>query len=274
MGTHGSGLYRRASATGDGTCRFSCLIFSIHTSFYSHLPLFHTYLILSYNPGDTEVNPVLGKAKTPLIYNAFKGLLFVRLAHNLLLESYVSRLATIEKRNPRTHALLLDHMFLYKARQTKARAARCTAALRTSSGGGLTPKSREKAAEARPLKGSPNGSKKQLLLLCVQVNEKANTYSTKEMHVRKAAGLWQRLRAVRESHDSLASNLAMCKVWHQQTTCYVTPTGRKRKVATPRTERPNPKPMPLSNSYPYDQSVLVSSITSSIHIVYYLYYYI
>ncbi len=94
-------------------------------------------------------------------------MLFVRLAHNLLLESYVSRLATIEKTHRNTHALTLDQLFMYKARQAEARAERLDASLRSPSGGGLRAKAKMKADKR--LCGSANRSRKQKLFLCKQV---------------------------------------------------------------------------------------------------------
>ena len=41
-------------------------------------------------------------------------MLFVGLAHTLLLESYVSRMKAVEKKHPHTHALTLDALFMYK----------------------------------------------------------------------------------------------------------------------------------------------------------------
>jgi hypothetical protein len=41
-------------------------------------------------------------------------MLFVGLAHTLLLESYVSRMKAVEKKHPNTHALTLDALFMYK----------------------------------------------------------------------------------------------------------------------------------------------------------------
>ena len=105
------------------------------------------------------------------------------------MDRYVSRLATVEKTHPHTHAITLDHLFMYKARQADARAARRAASLRSASGGALKPKAKALAAEGKVLSGSANGSKAQLLLLCKQVEERAGSYSTKALHKRKAAGL-------------------------------------------------------------------------------------
>ncbi|MDC0526109.1 hypothetical protein OAO87_03825, partial [bacterium] len=53
---------------------------------------------------DTTVSPVLSLAQTPQLYVKFIPMLFVGFAHNLLLESYVSRLTQVRPRAPPTHA--------------------------------------------------------------------------------------------------------------------------------------------------------------------------
>ena len=176
----------------------------------------------------TEVDPALSEALTPQTFDAFKGMLFVRLAHNLLLESYVSRLATVEKTHPNTHALTLDHLFMYKARQADARAARLDTTMRSVCGGGLKPEA--KLRIGRALSGSANRSKEQLLLLCSQTDGRGHSYSTKALHRRKAEGLWQRLRAGRERHDTNRANLAASHVAERRATCRTTATGRQRKA--------------------------------------------
>eukprot|EP00966_Prymnesium_polylepis_P166245 3842988-Prymnesium_polylepis.1 len=62
-------------------------------------------------------------------------MLFVGFAHNLLLESYVSRLAQLEKIHPGMHALTVDKIFMYRARQARGRALRLDTSLRTLRGG-------------------------------------------------------------------------------------------------------------------------------------------
>ena len=153
----------------------------------------------------------------------------MRLAHNLLLESYVSRLATIEKMHPGCHALLLDHLFMYKTRQAEARLARLQATMRSTTGGGLTLKAKSRADLGRPLR-TANGSKIQLGALCAQVELQAALYSVKELRKRKTDGLWQRLAKIRQDYDAVRTNLAACHVWHRRQTCYVTESGRKRKA--------------------------------------------
>ena len=51
----------------------------------------------------------MGQEQTPQLYVLERDWLFVGFAHNLLLESMVSRLAMIEKQHPRCSALTLDY---------------------------------------------------------------------------------------------------------------------------------------------------------------------
>ena len=193
----------------------------------------------------TEVDPLLSEEGTPLLFDAFKGLLFVRLAHNLLLESYVSRLATLEKTHRNTHALTLDDLFMYKARQADARAERLDASLRSASGGGLRPGAQARLTQR--LSGSANSSKAQLLHLCSQVKAAASRYVTAALHKRKEGGLWQRLRATRDMHEQHRRNLAASHVGERLASCRFTPTGRRRKppptaIACIRLLGPKPAP--------------------------------
>ena len=65
----------------------------------------------------TEVHPsddgadvtVLSPQNTPQLYNKLIPILFVGFAHNLLVESYVSRIATISKVRNSCHKFLSTH---------------------------------------------------------------------------------------------------------------------------------------------------------------------
>ena len=72
-------------------------------------------------------------------------MLFVGFAHNLLLESYVSRLGVIEKTHPGTDASMLRYLFLFKARQASERAKRLVPGARSATNGGMTAAAREKS---------------------------------------------------------------------------------------------------------------------------------
>ena len=76
--------------------------------------------------GNTKENPALNMEQTPIIFEAFIGLLFVRIAHNLPLESCVSLLARVERnsKHPRCSSWMLEHLWMYKARSARAKVAR------------------------------------------------------------------------------------------------------------------------------------------------------
>ena len=84
--------------------------------------------------------------------------------------------------------------------------------------GALLPVAKARAAEGKGLSGSANRSKAQLLLLYKQVEERAAGYSTKALHKRKATGLWQRLRAMRVTHDAQRTNVAASHVSERRVT--------------------------------------------------------
>ena len=108
-------------------------------------------LLATAPPGATETDPALTAERTPRLFECFIPMLFVGFAHNLYVESAVSKLANLEKIHPNLDALTLQEMFLYKAKQETSRAARLDACMRSQTGGGLRGKARERAN--KPLGG-------------------------------------------------------------------------------------------------------------------------
>ena len=96
---------------------------------------------------------------TPALHTLFTHMLFVGFAHNLLLESYVSRKVQLERIHLNVGAEMLDCLFMYRARQTDARAARVLCSLRTAKRGGKRPEAQQRAAVGKALRGSPNRSR-------------------------------------------------------------------------------------------------------------------
>ena len=129
-------------------------------------------LLATAAPRDTSVNPVLSAQLTPRVHIKMRRL-FVGFAHGLLIESMVSRLATVERIHKRSHSLVLYHLFMHKCRQAPIRKVRLAAAMRSSTDGGLRKAAREEAAKGKPLKGSANSSKAQKLLLLKQTEAAA-----------------------------------------------------------------------------------------------------
>ena len=93
---------------------------------------------------------------TPQLHSTFVYMLFVGFAHNLLLESYVSRKVQLERIHLNVGAEMLDCLFLYRARQTAARAARVACTLRSATWGGKRLEAQQRTADGKALLGSPN----------------------------------------------------------------------------------------------------------------------
>jgi hypothetical protein len=112
-------------------------------------------------PPRAKDDPALhGQASgTPALHSTFVFMLFVGFAHNLLLESYVSRKVQLERIHLNVGAEMLDCLFMYRARQTVARAARIACALRSAARGGKRPEAQQRAADGKALRGSPNRSR-------------------------------------------------------------------------------------------------------------------
>ena len=182
----------------------------------------------------TEVNPELCATDTPLIFNAFKGMLFVVMTHNLTLESYVSDLANLEKIHTHTHAITLHYMFMYKKHQTESRLLRLAPEpeLRSVKGGGSRAAAQMQSAIGKRRKGSANHSKPQQLHLCMQVRASAATYCTAALYVRGRMNIRRRLHEQRRQHDVVARNVAACSVAHRRATCKASSSGRARVART------------------------------------------
>ena len=177
---------------------------------------------------------VVSKARTPLLFRQLRDRLFVGFAHNLFMESCVSRLAMLEKRHPRTHALQLDNLFNYHMKLSGAREQRLSCETRsTTSRCGASAKARKNGAAKKQLHGC-NRTKKQLLLLAADALANAEHFSPQqapELIAKKANGL---SRGIKESHATYTANklaVGTVKVESMRTTCEEGPTGRARKVA-------------------------------------------
>jgi hypothetical protein len=134
-------------------------------------------LLATAAPRKTEIDPVLNSTETPLLFTKFISMLFVGFAHNLLLESYVSRLAQLEKIHPGMHPLTLHKLFMYRALGARERALRLDPSMRSTRGGGCRALAVAKALACKPLKGSASRSKSQMALLCEQVEMRASKYA-------------------------------------------------------------------------------------------------
>jgi len=185
-------------------------------------------LLATAPPGSTEKAPVLCQARTPRLFERFIPMLFVGFAHNLYVESAVSKLANLEKTHPNLDALTLQEMLLYKARQEESKCARLDASLRSQVAGGLRKAAVERAE--KPLSGSPNDSKLQQLKLCSQVETRSKEYQTAELLRRGDDSV---CTAVRDAHclrDLAESCCNVRKVGSMAASCKVTEKGNKRKA--------------------------------------------
>jgi hypothetical protein len=158
-------------------------------------------LLATVAAGETKANPVLSKARTPWLFAEMRDRVFVGFAHALLVESAVSRLAMLEKRHPRTHALTLDNTFNYHMRMAEARAARLDASARSTTGGALRAASVEKIGKA--LKGT-NRSKVQQLMLIKDALARAASYDSKRLFKRGEDGVAQTVKRQREEYKVTA----------------------------------------------------------------------
>ena len=166
----------------------------------------------------TSVNPALSAQLTPAVFGEMRRL-FVGFAHGLLIESMVSRLATVEKSHPRTHSIVLYHLFMHKCRQMPHREARLAAKMRSQCKGGLRKAAQGPAALSKPLSGSANTSKGQKLLLVAQTEAAAEEHKDVPLLKKGRNGLRARLKAARDAHDEQRLSLAAKKITSLATTC-------------------------------------------------------
>ena len=179
--------------------------------------------------GDTEKSPALSSAQTPHLYKIFIPMLFVGFAHNLYVESAVSKLANLEKIHPGTDSQLLNQLFLYTARQEAARAARLQPSLRSDCGGGLREKA--KANSSKPLSGSAAVNKNQQLMLCSQTETASKGYSTTQLLKRGEESIHQIIADQRGQHKLAEAGCHQRKVSSMHATCTRGPKGGKRRAA-------------------------------------------
>ena len=122
----------------------------------------------------------VSKADTPHLYGKLCDKLFVGFAHNLLLESLVSRLSMLERQHPHTHAITLDETFKYHMAQADARADRLSPDMRSLTKGARRKAAREKAEEGKPLTCT-NRSYKQQAALAADALRCARRYTNHEL---------------------------------------------------------------------------------------------
>jgi hypothetical protein len=190
----------------------------------------------------TSVNPALSSQLTPAVFGEMRRL-FVGFAHGLLIESMVSRLATVEKSHPRVHSIVLYHLFMHKCRQMPNREARLAPEMRSQRKGGLRKAARGPAALSKPLSGSGNTSVGQKLLLVVQTEAAAAEHKDVPLLKKGPNGLSARMKAARDAHDEQRCSLAAKKITSLATTC-VAARRAKPKTASQCALMVHPVPAP------------------------------
>ena len=179
----------------------------------------------------TAVDPLLSRSRTPAIWHIFRGMLFVLLSHNLLIESYVSRMKRLQRAHPNLHSLTLGHLFKYKVKQERARKVRRV--LRSHQGGGLRRVAADAdaaAGHATRAFGTANDNKVKLRELIHQLEGDAARYSQANIRTRGASSLRSRLRALRLAHDAREQAVAAAVNASLRRTCAQTRTGRERHI--------------------------------------------
>jgi hypothetical protein len=152
-------------------------------------------LLLATEPGGDIAEPVFCVKRTPALFQRMASMLFVGFAHNLLIESDVSKLANIQKIHKGLGAEMTDHLFMLKVRLSESKAARLQHTLRSSSKGGLREIAQENMMENKKL--ATTSSKAQHRLLGEQTEERGRTYKTEDIYRRGSAGLCQEKKRLR-----------------------------------------------------------------------------
>ena len=214
-------------------------------------------LMLAVAPsGDTELSPVLTEDCTPLLFEQMRNRLFVGFAHNLALESMVSRLAMLEKRHPRTHALTLDATFNYHMHdnQVQGRLDRHSASMRSSVGGGLRRNAKDRAEDGKAITGGANRSKVQQEALSKNALTRAGEYSGELLFKKGPNGVAQLARKAKREYNAGKMHLSAVKACAHPypLTLSLTPSPSHPlpRTLTLVTSPSHPHPRPLALSTP------------------------
>jgi hypothetical protein len=181
----------------------------------------------------TAAGTSVSTEQTLRLFVLLRDYLFIGFAHNLLLESTVSRLAMKEKQHPRTHAVKLNHIFLYHMRKEPARKLRRAAEARSTGGDARRKDALEAAANGSELQGA-NRSKKQQVMLASDVHAQASFYETKRALIFgrcKRTGIRTLRKAELIEYVEHKLRLPRVKVEALVATCEHGPTGKRRASA-------------------------------------------
>ena len=178
----------------------------------------------------TESDPLLSRARTPVVWNVFRGMLFVGFSHNLLLESYVSRMKNLERKHPGMHAMTLDYLLKHKVGQERLRAERRR--VRARRGGGLRATALELERNGYGCCGTANDSKDKQWALIAQVERAATRHSQVYLRGRGRDSPTNQVKAARAAHDARKKLTAERVLASRRRTCARTRTGRERAIWT------------------------------------------
>ena len=168
-------------------------------------------LLLATAPADlADGEHVFGKVRTPALHNTFIHALFVGFAHNLLLESYVSRKAEIERIHKGVGPEMLEFLFMYRARQAPARALRSAVHLRVSTRSG--------DRTTKELRNT-NRSRSQQLVLVQQTEAAAGVHSQARLGKRRGNSLAATRQAAQASAAAHTKELIDAKFYSLESTC-------------------------------------------------------
>ena len=181
--------------------------------------------------GDTETDPVLSMQNTPQVYRKFIGMLFVGFAHNLPVEAYVSRVATVSKAHAGVKPACLSAMFMYKVRLERQRCERREAGTRCAL---VRPGSRRMLRDG-PLRCDAS-NRVQLQLMVSQAHRQAQRLQErrKEYFAKGEGCLGRRVRQVRRDANA-RTTLVNKRVVDEltQTKDYGPKGGRRWRAYTP-----------------------------------------
>ena len=185
-------------------------------------------LLAATPPRDIENDPLFSRAITPRLYELFIGLLFVGFAHNLLVESYVSRVSTISKVHKGIEPLALAALFMYKTGLEDEKVARRSKELRVrqaqrNSGTHLK-------LEKDLKKDGTNRVQLQALEAQAVARAEAMQARRAEFFKRKdGAALGRQVQAKRAQVKGRAQKVARRQLKALVRTCKVGPSGRARE---------------------------------------------
>ena len=193
------------------------------------IPIKRELLLLATSPPqDTLESPLFSPSATPVLYSKFIKQLFVGFAHNLLVESYVSRVATVSKFHQGIDPLSLAALFMYKVRLEGEKVARRDKGLR------LRKQPRRNGALIKLTKplAKDGANKLQLKALEAQAIARAQAMQARreEFFRRKSgAALGTQVALKRAEAKARSKYVAERQVKAMSRTCKSTATGRRRK---------------------------------------------